>query len=392
MALTPARWILMALLGAALLATWLVSPDTPVRVTSAESAEVLHFRRVQRRTFEAAHKLRSRTRADSVIATLPIAGQQNARIPHVVMDALLPPAHRLLVTRTVERQWRTLHIDSALVPVTVAVVLDTASVPSGAAPSRRGELAVEYAVASPDHPAGTRQCVVIVSIQAPQLARPGAHGRLATRFMPLRNGEALLGPCAFQARFGIAGPRIDAWLRARSYDLALSPAWEPPDREEALRTPGTKAHRTTGQLGGIAARHLSPDAQGCATGRLSRCEAALAPPASARPLGPASLVTRLVPWEQHWGGLTRRYLSDLVTTLGPDRFGRFWRSDLPPDEALRVTAGMPLNAWTQRWAASLLGQVRTGPAPGSRDVLGAAMLALASLAVTAWGSARRQVR
>ena len=391
MALNSTRWLMMAALGCSLLATGLVTYRTRVVDRVIDSAEVLHLRRIQRRTMEAAQGLRSRARADSVIATLPVSSARDFVSPSVVVDPLLPQTHRLIAERTVERQWRRLHIDSAIVPVTVAVVLDTAVVPAGSPNSRRGEIAFDYALATREGTAVPERCVVIIAVQMHQIARPSGHRTLAARMDPARNGEAVLGPCAFQARFGVAGAEIDAWLRARSYDLAFGPSWEEPERDGAPRIPRELEGYSPAEVWAMVQRHLSPDAQACAAGAVDRCDASLRVPEGMRQLPRGGLVTRRQ-WDQQWSGLTPRYLSDLVTRIGPDRFARFWRSDLAPDAALRAAAGMPVSVWTNQWAMSLVGEARTGPGLTQRELLGAALLAAICLAITVWGWGRRQVR
>ena len=392
MALNPTRWIMAATLGCAFLAAGLVSSRARAADSVVDSPEVLHLRRVQRRTFEAAQGLRSRARADSVIATLPALGASDFRSPRVVVDPLLPQPHRMTAERSVERQWRRLHADSAMVPVTVAIVLDTAEAPADSPNGRRGEIAFDYLLATREGTELPERCVVIIAIQMPRIARANGHRTLAARMDASRGGDAVLGPCAFQGRFGVAGPQIDAWLRGRSYDLALSPWWEEPERDGSPRVPRGVDGVSPAEVWAIVGRQFSPEAQACAGGELDRCDATLQAPVGGRQLARGGLVTRRFARDQHWSGLTERYLSDLVTTIGPDRFSRFWRSELAPDEALRAAAGMPLSAWTRQWAMSLVGEIHTGPGLARREILGAALLAAMCLAITIWGWSRRQVR
>jgi hypothetical protein len=96
--------------------------------------------------------------------------------------------------------------------------------------------------------------------------------------------------------------------------------------------------------------------------------------------------------DQHWSVHAPRYLSDLVTALGPDDFARFWRSTASPDAALMAVAGRPLDVWTAQWAVGLIGEQHVGPAVSFGDVAGAITLAALSLMIAAWGWSRRQVR
>ena len=392
MALTSIRWMTAAALGCALLATGLISPRARAAASVVDAPEVLQLRRIQRRTFEAAQGLRSRARADSVIATLPALTPRDFTSPRMVVDPLLPQAHRLIAERGVERLWRRLHIDSAIVPVTVAVVLDTAAAPAGSPSTRRGAIDFDYALATGEGGQVPERCVVIVAIQMHPIARPTGHRTLAAWMDASRKGDAVLGPCAFQGRFGVAGPQVDAWLRGRQYDLAHNASWEEPERDRAPRLSAAAEGIAPADMWALGRREFSPDAQACVAGTLGRCDASLQPRVGARELRRGDLVTGRGGSDPHWNRLTPRYLSDLVTMIGPDRFARFWRSELAPDEALRAAAGMPLSAWTNQWALSLLGKPRTGSGLAPRELFGAALLAGVCLAIAAWGWGRRQVR
>ncbi len=389
MALTPGRWIVAAILGCALLTTGLAGTSRRGRsIAPSDSPEVLHYRRVQHRTLTAARRLKALSRRDTVLAALPAARPRDARTLLIVMDPGLPLSHRSLIERAIDRQWRHLGIDSASVPVTIVIVVDTASSKSTLG-GARGAIAFDYVLA--DEGAHDR-CVAIVALHDRALTTPGTPRRLAETIAPERRGPALLGPCAFQARFGIAGVAIDAWLRARSYDLAARPAWE---REIADMTVDSSGALTAGSAGVSSGVEylLSPDARACAAGDLARCDASLiAPPGMRNRVPVGGLIMMALSSDQHWSGFSTRYLSDLVTALGAERFQKFWRSDLPPDAALRAAARMPLNVWTQRWASGLIGPQRQGSAATLRQLFGVLILAAACLAITAWGWERRQIR
>ena len=391
MALTPGRWIMAALVGCMLLTTGLVSSARPSSPVAVDPPEHQHLGRIQRRTMNAAQQLRSLTRRDSVLAVLAKLERADKSSIRVVMDPRLPPAHGLLVQRSVERMRRQLHIDSVAVPTSVVVVLDTASPRRDVPTFRRGEMAFEYSLAE-NSVTGRTECVAILAIQSPPLARPGAHRRLAEQLDPARGGERLLGPCAFQARFGMPGAQIDAWLRARAYELAFDPTWEEPERDvgiggEELRD---AARASTWEY---LQWNLSTTARACAAGKVDRCEQAMVPQPGIRPpLPPGAVVRRTLSWDPHWGGLATEYLSALVTAMGPERFARFWRSDLAPDAALRAVAGMSLGSWTQQWIGDLSGPLRAGSGIAAREVVSVAILAALCLALTAWGFRRRQVR
>jgi hypothetical protein len=96
--------------------------------------------------------------------------------------------------------------------------------------------------------------------------------------------------------------------------------------------------------------------------------------------------------DQHWGAMSGGYLSDLATALGPERFQRFWQSELAPDAALRAVIGRPLDVWTHQWAVGLVGAQRVGPGLSITEILAALTASGLALLLTAWSWGRRQVR
>jgi hypothetical protein len=137
---------------------------------------------------------------------------------------------------------------------------------------------------------------------------------------------------------------------------------------------------------------LAPEVLACTAGDLDRCEATLVADSGFGAVASSGHLMRHAMRDPHWGTTSRRYLADLVTAMGPDRFERFWRSDLEADAALRAVGGMSLAVWTQQWATGLLGEQRVGPALSVAELLGVLTLAGISLAIAAWGWGRRQVR
>src|SRR5262249_23188246 len=71
-------------------------------------------------------------------------------------------------------------------------------------------------------------------------------------------------------------------------------------------------------------------------------------------------------------------VSEMVRTLGRDRFERFWTSPLPVDEAFRQAAGEDIQTWTQRWAVRTYGPAQVGPIlPGLGVATGIFLVVLA---------------
>lgn len=394
MALTTGRWIGAAAVGCALITVAFLSRDGDsgrwISTISPESAE---YQRINRQTVDVTRRWIATTHRDAAAAALPPIDARDARLPRVLIDPRFPDGTRTLVERAIERQWRSLGIDSALVPVAVVVTLDT-GVTTAVNPSL-GEIVNIYSPASVNAAVGAERCLSIVAIRNPRFATDGARRRLAELLSGRLNGPALLGPCAFEARFGRAGPGIAPWLAARGWDLTVRPAseWRRSAATGEVRLP---APRPTEEMH-TSGLHwaLSPDALGCMNGDAARCATSLLPPTDVPdPMigGTLAMRRRALGLRGHWGEMQHEYLSDMVAAIGPNRFERFWVSQLPPDAALRAAAGIPLDSWTQRWAVAGVGPVRLGPALRWVEVLGTLSLAAVMLAVAAWGWGRRQVR
>ena len=361
------------------------------RERRATSPDTLRVRELQRRVNQATQRLEALTRRDSVLASLPKHAGESRTAPRLVIDSRLPATHRSVITRAAQRQWTSLRMNSARVPVVIAVIIDTAPSLTGFA-AGRGEYAYDYVLPAATTPPNDQRCITIVTLHSRDLVRPERQRAMSELFATPSSASRLLGPCAFVARFGAAGPGIDPWLRSRGYDLAAYPRWvmlpstPSDDAGERWRIANADAHLTDQEI------WLSPEALGCVSGITHHCAATLLGASDIESAPSGGLIMMRRGRDPHWATLSAHYLSDLVTALGPENFGRFWRSTLAPDAALRAVAGRPLDVWTQEWAVGLVGEQRVGPAVSFAEVVGALTLAGLSLAIAAWGWGRRQVR
>ena len=162
---------------------------------------------------------------------------------------------------------------------------------------------------------------------------------------------------------------------------SLSPA--PPQRRELLGFRGYTLGR------------LDFGMEACLAGRTEICESAVRDP---------------LEWRPRWYGRPRhadqalhtrpRYYSvaiadagsmfaALEAELGPERFGRFWRSEDDGAAALSAALGEDFGAWAMRWARSEVGAEPLGPnVPPGTGVL--SLLTIVLLAGTALGVAQRR--
>lgn len=197
-----------------------------------------------------------------------------------------------------------------------------------------------------------------------------------------------LGPCAYYAAFGAPGREIRQWLDARRFDLALYPRWEQAPDSNANDYLVTERHQPWFWF---EVYQYPPDAIGCLAGREADCRAAVL--AGAGTTEPPSRIVTTERWWWHQpllGG--EHYLADAVRSLGPERFRRFWSSELPVDTALAEAFRMPVGKWTRAWQASVVPPVRLGPAVPAASALLGLLLAAAAVTIVARTVARREVR
>jgi hypothetical protein len=63
------------------------------------------------------------------------------------------------------------------------------------------------------------------------------------------------------------------------------------------------------------------------------------------------------PW---WFSPEYGAMAALVRDQGTDRFAKFWRSDLPPEQAFDQAFTVSFDQWAHSWAQAAYGPVRTG--------------------------------
>lgn len=267
-----------------------------------------------------------------------------------------------------ETEWRHLGLDVTKVSVGVVLALDS---PAGGAarPSQQG---IADAYLLPDS-SDRATCLVL---------------KTAPTIKWLR-GTLNFGPCAFYAAFGAPGRDLGRWLGARDFDLAIAPLWT---RHRDPPGSGWLTDRNEPWFWWQVYQH-QPNGVACLAGRPERCRLAVVEP---RP--PAGEPAHLVTVDQRWwrrppalaGGT--HYLADVVRSVGPERFRRFWNSELPVDTALAEALRMPVGEWTRRWQADLVPPIPLGPAPAAGPVLLGLLLAAAALSLVLRTVRRREVR
>jgi hypothetical protein len=196
-------------------------------------------------------------------------------------------------------------------------------------------------------------CITIIRLNRDEVAQ-----------LQVALGTSLMGPCSFVARFGRPGPQIDRWLQGHAYSLAGYAAWDSADRPLFGRRTGLFPRQ------GLPARTAQ-----CVMGDRAACREQLGLDASGarspdREIVPVTFRDFSLVGDQ-LGHVERLFMSDLVLTLGPERFGAFWRSNDDVQAAFAATAGEDLSVYAARWLGRSYDATPGGPrvAPASLAAL-----------------------
>lgn len=386
MALTPLRWVAGLIIGC-LAAAVIVLRSPPQRPTARDRVQDRLERQANRSSRPAsvaAGRLRLAQLMDST--RVVIARSRNIAPVRVFTDAAFPAATRAGLDSLASLAVGQLR-DSGRTGIDVVFTYDTLSV------LRRQPVGIWGTVTDYILPtrAGDR-CTVMTRVGIdPQTRQPYAHFRAAVEAR-----QQLLGPCAFYRAFGMPGPQVDRWLRERGWAFAGDGSWNQPSPSVEMQ-----ADRYAGMINGYQRLEMSVDGIGCAAAKLDACERA----ATIRGRGRSAptiwndniLYRPYLPLGRSRGRFNPRdlgrneefLLSDMVRTVGRDKFGRFWTSDQPVPVAYEKATGEPLGAWVSRWVVGQYGKVEQ---PGmSPTGVGAGLLVILAGMIAALAvSSRRQ--
>jgi hypothetical protein len=198
-----------------------------------------------------------------------------------------------------------------------------------------------------------------------------------------------LGPCAFYAAFGKPSPRLERWLSARRYDVALDATWDRrstrPINESFMNFDALSRYRWMWRW----LYQAPPTTVGCIAGRARACAAFMT--ASAGGTGPSTVVA--TNFERRGPPLpgATQLLSDALREFGSARFARFWTSDKRVDSAFAIAMDTALGDWMAARQATFTPRLPLGPSVSlSASVLGLLVAAL-SLGFAAYIAMRRSV-
>lgn len=180
----------------------------------------------------------------------------------------------------------------------------------------------------------------------------------------------VLGPCVYQAAFGMPGVPLQQWLAARGFAPVADWSWSQPGFPAGRTAPldlswwrSPYLQIATGDEDGWSGWNWSVPEVACRLGDLDACTRHLAPPDWSFPQGEAAGVFNLSGasyfwrWREDWD----LFAGDLLREVGPEKFGEFWRSSAPLDFSFVTATGGSLATWDRRWLVARRGPTLSGP-------------------------------
>jgi hypothetical protein len=361
MALTFPRWIAAAVLGCAALLVAVVSRDDGVLwdgTFPATPGQELGRRRVmaRNRLSEAVEQLRLAQIRDSLAARATETDPAGS----VRIDPAFTPAVRALFAAAIANEPRS--TSAPVMPTDIAVVLDTggmvvsmfepriAQTVNDRRHSRHAAITTHYVLPVAG---GPQRCVVLLRVGS-EIGMGVEHLRERLKGERVRS---IRGPCAFFETFGAPGPAIDRWLRMRGWALARHTPWNGAPLTVPIPTQFKESVfriKPDGlAIGGIR----------CGAGDLAACERLVLEPSPSGWAAPTDAIVSLGPSPSgELGAALEGYiLSEMLRTLGPDRFRQFWQSRATPSVAFQTAAGVSLGEWTHDLVTRAYGVQYVGP-------------------------------
>lgn len=387
MALKERHWILGTLLACAAIAVLELPPDgraTRTRWRPTTTPESRARDRLRDHLRRETSTLALLTRRDSVLGT-PAHARREDRI-HLRFDADVPSALRGAIEHEISRELGALGGQALVAPVIVRVLADTGArlTAWGSGYVRASWLESEYVLppATDGH-----TCIAFIRVGERLLDDAGSErGRVALERAVERHAGRVLGPCGFYGAHGLPGPAIEAWLSAAHFGPALR---APAPGSDSLWNPfgGTEPSLSPRVMWLLDRTMFRPTLVRCAEGSTDACAAALQ--ATRRD----SLIRRS-PWlprddaprlmsRSSLGPAEAWLLAGVHERLGPDAFGRFWRSAASPDSALRDVTGVTLSEATRDWARATYAATPRGSWPSPVALAGQLLLAGALVGLAA---------
>lgn len=406
MALTVRRWLSIAAIGFGIAIVVILRDVEPrTEFVSRQSIEEQRVTRARHRVAIASERLRVLELVDSVRRALGSTTSPQTRvvISRGVDERIQRGANQILSDLATRRQGET------VVPVDIAVVLDSASTVRGA--PRLGAssvMALDHVLPRAN---SNDRCLVLARTR-PLTGDPRSVARRYVNLVGEPVKERFLGPCAYYERFGAPGPHIAAWLRDREWGPGVRSVWDRPARQWTWgwATYGMSADRLEKEKAMFLRVRMSPTGIACVAGDVSACEQVF----GAHPTAAISGQNRVsfwstgivssrddiaIPYYEWWwedrtsplGPSDWTLLSEMARTLGPERFQRFWTSDQPIEAAFQSASGTEIGVWTRDWAQRMYGAQVRGPQLASTSAAGGIAFIVFAVLFAAFTARRRQV-
>ncbi|HEY6808770.1 MAG TPA: hypothetical protein VI160_08270 [Gemmatimonadales bacterium] len=385
MALTPRRWIAIALFGAAALAVaslppsaawWDSARGSGAALYRASDAQVQIVNRALASTSDA---IRLLARRDTLVRLVNALHPRAGATPVVGFEGIWSGPQRARLRQMVADAWQTLGATAPEVPV--AIVFRN-QVNRGA-----GFMASGNWYLLPGATGGP--CIVA--------ARPTG---TATTW-PVGGVRSILGPCAFYGVFGHPGAAVEQWLlRGRFWQAADADWLSPPAPAQVFEVgdliPGdASATYLFEAISAMAYQGLGLGGAACAQGDLVVCRRLVLSSDEAgdrfghMTVGHISIVR--MPNAYYDQGFDRWFLSDLVRNRGRENFARFWRAPQAPDSAFAAVYGMPIEAWTREWLRERRPGLHAGPGIRTASVVWGLVSIVGFVAIGAALAQRRRI-
>lgn len=386
MALTPFRWIALAIIGCMLAIVSLVSmTDSSLRarrgprISSAADTTEARLRDRAGALNQDVQNLAARYR---LLFLMDSVMRATARVPdtgamRVFISDGYRPDLRVIIERTI-RQAQGLRGGNAG-RVDLFVLSDTAKAIRGIT-RYRPQTEVRYQF--PER-AGDR-CRVFIRTFDPNDVKQA--------FTAEKSPQQLLGPCGFFAAFGEPGPAVRQWLVAGGWQYAVDGSWT-----TAAVIPEWWQDRGIFKGPAPALQLIAVGgATECMKGDLEVCERIAAMRAVSRWMGPqvgagshALSLGRTRYYRGAIGVQAGELLSDAVREMGREKFKAFWTSSDSVSVAYEKASGERWGSFLQRWMIAHYGELHPGPRMSAYALATSTILVLIAVGATMLMSVRR---
>jgi hypothetical protein len=339
---------------------------------------------------------------DSIAKLAPKSAGRDATI---LIDQSLPNDIRRRLGAALASQWQTLVPRSGL-PVAIAIVVDTVKSPHGHIRLHQfaGSTPIESFLPSAETGGA---CISLAHLAG--IGTGNMRGIVMQNLLSSETIAALLNPCALLATFGRPGPHVSEWLQSGAWSEARFADWgTAPSPWKAVVRPDGQGTKAPGWLDGLGdptwhiRGYVAQSGIACLAGESGTCAKILLNnrrtsadsawrssvvsssgtnafafylPSAPAPLGPA-------------GGWV---VSEMVRTLGRERFARFWHSSLPVDSAFHDASGQRLDDWVRDWGRRMYGAAAVGPSVSGVGLATGAVILVLTLGVSIVVERRRRV-